>query len=105
MSRNLDSKIALLVDDLRGLNTQESIKRVKTLITQELDFLSTEHSITENDLAFMQSTAARAFTQEDVNTFGIDPSYYRTWLLLDSFVKFLRREGLIKFTLTLMPRK
>jgi len=103
--RNLEQKVAILQEDIRTLNTLEARRKIINFVLEEIAFSEAQHSVTEWDLTAMQSNAVNEFNQANASALNIDPSSLRVWCLLQAFVGFLNREGLIKFTLELKKKE
>lgn len=110
MPKNLDYKIAILLDDLQGLTREDKAKRIKALVEEELEWKQTTHLVDNYDLTLITSFATKYMTDMSINhmretAIDGDSSKQRALSYLEAVIGFLRKESLIPFKLTHVRKK
>lgn len=109
MSRNLEEKLSILLDDISTLSKESALKKLKKFVEEEISFTEETHSVTKRDLYSINSTAKNEIstinTKPFQSAYGTDSDSLRTWCYLDSVVMFLRSKGLINFTINFKPKE
>lgn len=105
MPKNLDEKIALILNDIKRLPDFEVRKRIKDFVLQEVNFTKTEHTLDNYDLSRIQSLAMDLFSKTDFRILDIDQSYQRVWCFVQAVLTFLKSESLIEFGITYDSKK
>lgn len=100
MARNLREKICTIVNDSYDLRRESVVTRIENLIKDELQLRDEERDLTYQDLTYIQSVAAREFTEMRLSEDAIgklagEQSMIRTLCLVNATVSFLRSRGLL----------
>lgn len=110
MSKNLEYKISLLLDDIEGLSRQDKAAKIKELINSELEWHDMAHAVDNYDLNTIRSSAVKFMTDMSINHMnetGIRGDSHRQQALsyVEAVVGFLRKEKLISFRLFHIRKK
>ena len=101
MPKNLTEKLSILLEDLESLPKFEAIRICEAFVNQELNFLEIERKITRHDLTLIRSSAISEMQNMKIDMLRTETDdSLRTYCYVHAILGFLRKEGLIKFTMS-----
>lgn len=108
MSRNLDQKIGVILNDVETMTRKELSDRIKTLVLQEVNFHKADHYVDNYDLTRIWSVACREMTElpkEYIIDMEPDTNRQRAYAVLRAITGELRRLKLIDFQIKYKRKK
>lgn len=102
MPKNLEQKIRFILEDVEKFDRTHAVKELTALLEKELGFTEETVNLNDYDLHWIGSAAVDQFNKKDMSMrskFVNNASRLRAWAYTMAVLSWMKKEGLIKFTL------